>query len=316
MYRSYLIVGLLISLGFLASSCQDKPKDGRTDTYSSGVVKIASDESFSPIIAEEIGIFESDYPQAHIVPIFTDEVNAINLLLKDSVRLAIVTRTFTAKEMAYFQSRQYQPRFIHVATDGLALIVNNSCKDTLITVDQFRKILTGEIKTWRQMGAKTTKGDITLVFDNQNSSTVRYAIDSINHGKPITNPNVRAQKTNKQVIDYVSKTPGAIAVIGVNWLETGNDTTNLTFKKEIKVMSVSSQAVATPDNSYKPYQAYLYTLEYPMSRPIYLLLNDPRNGLSWGFATFMTADKGQRIILKSGLLPETQPVRIVNVNDN
>ena len=89
MYRSYLIVGLLISLGFLASSCQDKPKDGRTDTYSSGVVKIASDESFSPIITEEIGIFESDYPQAHIVPIFTDEVNAINLLLKYSIVLTL-----------------------------------------------------------------------------------------------------------------------------------------------------------------------------------------------------------------------------------
>lgn len=314
MNRSYFIVGLL-SLGFLAA-CNGKPKDGRTDTYSSGVVKITSDESFSPIIQEEIAVFENMYPNAKIKPIFTDEVNAVNLLLKDTVRLAIVTRTFTKKEMESFHSRQYEPRFIHVATDGLALIVNRNSKDTLITVEQFRKILSGQIKNWNQLGAKSNKGKITLVFDNPNSSTVRYAIDSICHGRPISNGNVRAQKTNKQVIDYVAKTPGAIGVIGVNWLETGNDSTNLTYNKEIRVMSVSNQIEATPENSYKPYQAYLYTGEYPMSRPIYLLLNDPRNGLSWGFATFMTTDKGQRIILKSGLLPETQPVRMVNVNDN
>src|SRR5574344_1667463 len=205
MNRSYFIVGLL-SLGFLAA-CNGKPKDGRTDTYSSGVVKITSDESFSPIIQEEIAVFENMYPNAKIKPIFTDEVNAINLLLKDSVRLAIVTRTFTKKEMAYFASRKFQPRCIHVATDGLALIINKNSNDTLITVDQFRKILNGQITNWNQLGAKSNKGPITIVFDNENSSTVRYAIDSINHGKPIKNGNVRAQKKNKDVIDYIAKTP-------------------------------------------------------------------------------------------------------------
>jgi len=37
--------------------------------------------------------------------------------------------------------------------------------------------------------------------------------------------------------------------------------------------------------------------------------------LSSGFANFLTSDRGQRIILKSGLVPATQPVRIVNVKD-
>ena len=39
-------------------------------------------------------------------------------------------------------------------------------------------------------------------------------------------------------------------------------------------------------NSYKPYQAYLYYGNYPLARPIYAILNDPRNGLPWGFTFY------------------------------
>jgi phosphate transport system substrate-binding protein len=80
-------------------------------------------------------------------------------------------------------------------------------------------------------------------------------------------------------------------------------------------MSVSEDDIATKDNSYKPYQAYLFYGDYPLTRSIYILLNDPRNALPWGFASFLTSDKGQRIILKSGLVPATQPVRVVDIKD-
>ena len=45
--------GLLVLLTLL-SACQSKPKDGQTDTYTSGVIAIAADESFQPIVQEEI----------------------------------------------------------------------------------------------------------------------------------------------------------------------------------------------------------------------------------------------------------------------
>jgi len=53
----YTFVGLTLFLGMF-SSCEDKPKNGRTDTYSSGAISFASDESFSPIIDEEIQVKE------------------------------------------------------------------------------------------------------------------------------------------------------------------------------------------------------------------------------------------------------------------
>lgn len=302
-------------LGVLVS-CQHKPKDGRTDTFNSGVVSITADESFEPIIQEEIDVFEGLTPGASIVPIYTTEVEAIDLLLKDSVRLAIATRTFTPKELESFHARKFLPRSIKFATDGLALIVNKSNPDTLISVKDFRRILTGEVQQWKEIYPKSRLQDINLVFDNKNSSTVRYAIDSVCGGKPLNSKNVYALNNNKQVIDFVAKTPDAIGVVGVNWLTNHSDSTHLTFRKEVNIMSVSRDPDARVDNSYKPFQAYLLLGQYPLARNIYILLNDPRNGLSWGFSNFLTLDRGQRIILKAGLVPATQPIRVIDVQDD
>lgn len=186
--------------------------------------------------------------------------------------------------------------------------------DSLISVKDIRRILTGDAKQWKDIYPASRLGDISLVFDNKNSSTVRFAVDSICKGVPFSSQ-LKALKTNREVIDYVARTPDAIGIIGVNWLSDRNDSTGLSFSKEVRLMSVSAADKAMPDNSYKPYQAYLYYGDYPLARSIYALLNDPRSALPWGFASFLASDRGQRIILKSGLVPATQPVRVVNVKD-
>lgn len=302
------------ALVMLISACNNKPKDGFTDTYTSGVIAIAADESFRPIIQEEIDVFEGTFALAGIVPKFTTEVNAINLLLKDSVRLAIATRTLSAEEMSSFHSRKFFPREIKLATDGLALIINRANKDSLISLRDIKRMLTGEVKTWKEIYPSSSLKNIQVVFDNKNSSTVRFAVDSICKGKKLSK-DLKALNNNQEVIDFVAQNSHAIGVIGVNWLGNRSDTTNLSFRNEIRVMSVSEDDIATKDNSYKPYQAYLFYGDYPLTRSIYILLNDPRNALPWGFASFLTSDKGQKIILKSGLVPATQPVRVVDIKD-
>ena len=310
--RQFGLLFLVLAVSFAA--CRQAPKDGRTDTYTSGTVAIAADESFQPIVEEEIFVFESLYPLADLVPHYVTEVEAVNLLLKDSLRLAITSRRLTPEELYSFNSRKFFPQQIKIATDGLALISNLGNPDTLISVSAIRDILTGTKTRWKDIYPNSRLGDIQLVFDNKNSSTVRFAIDSICHGKELAG-NVSALKTNKEVINFVAKTPGAIGIVGVNWLSDRNDSTGLSFNKEVHVMSVSHSTQPTVLNSFKPYQYYLYNGDYPLARDLYVLVNDPRNGLCWGFSGFLTSYRGQLIIQKSGLLPATQAVRVVNVKD-
>jgi len=307
----YFVISVLI-LSFF--SCTREKKDKFTDTLTAGVIPVAIDETFAPIIEEEIAVFESVYPKAGIVPIFTTEGKAIDLLLKDSVRMAITTRPLSEKETNYLHSLKFQPRSYRLASDGIALITNKANRDTLITVDQFRQILLGKVTNWNQIYPTSTLGKIITVFDNPNSSTVRYAIDSVCGGQQISG-NLNAQISNAEVLDFVSKTPQAIGIIGVNWLSNKVDTTNLSFKEVVKVMSVSNERVATIEGSYKPFQAYMFYGYYPLTRNVFIIINDPRSSLPTGFTSFLTSDRGQRIILKSGLVPATQPLRVVTVKD-
>ena len=305
----------LITVLLTIASCSRAPKSTKwQDTITTGVIPIACDQCFQPVIQAEIDVFESLYPMAGIVPIYTDEVEAIQLLINDSVRLAVTTRGLTEGEKNAFTNRNMIVRELKIAVDAIALIVNQENTESIIGMPAIKKILTGEITEWKQLNPKSKLGKIDVMFDNPNSSTVRYAIDSICGGQELSK-NLYAQKNNREVFEIVSQVPGALGIIGVNWISNENDSTNLSFNDKIKVLAVGKYANPDRYNSFEPYQAYIALGNYPMTRNVYILLSDPKSGLSSGFASFVTSDRGQRIILKSGILPATQPINIVNVSD-
>lgn len=315
---SYFFVGLACITCLLVFCKSKKSKDSRTDTYSSGAITFASDESFSPVIEEERELFEFTYPDAKLTPIYTNESDAINKLLKGEVWMAITSRDFTNEERESLKARQQFPRSIKFAYDGLALIQNKHNTDSCISVANIKDIFNGKVTNWNQIYPKSKLGKITVVFDNPNSSAVHYVEDSILGGKPIQSKSVAAVKQTADVIKYVEENKGAIGIIGSNWLNDKRDSTNLTFRKEIRPMAVSSVPIANVQNSWKPYQYYFYNNSYPLIRTLYILLNDTHVGLPTGFSNFIISqDKGQRIILKTGLLPAygSLTVRKVHVTD-
>lgn len=297
----------------LVTSCGNGSKRVvETDTLVSGEIKIAVDESFKPIVEEQLQVFLALHPEATITPIYCSEVEAIRYLLADSVRLAITTRALTTQEVSYLNEKKFFPRSIPLASDGVALITHKENCDSLLTVQQFKKMVTGEVTEWKSLFPESTLGAIQVVFDNPNSSSVRYVIDSITAGKPLLN-HLKALNTNPEVIDYVATHPAAMGIIGVNWIGNEADSTRLSFHRSIRVMALSRGEVAEETNSYQPFQAYLALGKYPFTRTLYGVLNDPKSGLPSGFLNFLTSFRGQRIILKSGLVPATEAVRIVDI---
>ncbi|EHO75075.1 hypothetical protein HMPREF9140_00118 [Prevotella micans F0438] len=309
----YLTVGLMLSLTFLYSCGKRKAKDGRTDTPTSGTIKFASDESFSPIIEEEIQTYQYRFPHTHLLPIYTDDNTGMQLLLDQKVNLFFTSHVLKKGEDALLRTKGPIPSVFPIAYDGVAFIVNRSNVDTCITVNDIKRLLKGEVTRWEQIFSKSDKGDIEVVFDNKASATLHYVVDSILEGKNIKSNNIVAAKNSKAVIDYVDKTPNAIGVIGSNWLNDRRDTTNTTFKKNIKVMSISSATIASPSNSWQPYQAYLLDGRYPFVRTIYAIVADPHKALPWAFANFITGPVGQMIIFKAGLLPYRGEINIREV---
>lgn len=280
------------------------------------LIKVAIDETFKPIMDEEMYQFNLQSPEATFKYVYCSESEALQLFLKDSVRSCLATRELSDKEKDLLRSKNLNVMTERIATDAIALIVNRSNPDTLISANDVMRIVTGQVTRWDQIKYAHQSGEIQLVFDNTQSSTVRYVEDSICGGKALKG-NVYAQKTNPDVIEYIQKNPKAIGIIGVDWLRNEEDTTNLSFLPKVRVMSVSNSTVPEKDNSYKPFQAYIALGNYPFVRAVYYMTSDPlMQGKARYFYHFLSEQKGQLIITKSSQLLPWMQVQFKEVTVN
>lgn len=300
-------IRILILSTVLAVACRDKDKSGKVlDTPTTGEINIAVDESLRPLFEAEVEGFHGLYQYAHVNPRYVSENTAIEDLLKDSVRLAIVTRKLYPQEMRKYDSLKIKAPQILVAREAIALIVHKENPDSLISWDQVTRILKGDISQWNQLYPKSKLGDLQLVFDSPQSGIIRYLTDTL--GLTKLPSYCFAASTNGEVFAHVSKTKNAIGLIGLSWISDKDDPSANQFLRNITVMGIS-----TDDDYLKPYKAYIALKKYPLSRNVYIISSEARHGLGSGFLAYVASDKGQRIILKSGLVPATAPVRLVEV---
>lgn len=293
----YLFI-IAIVLAFVIA-CNNAPAE--KESMTKGVVNILVDETFAPIIEDQLAVFENSYAEADITLINRPEKEVINKLIGDSAKIAILARKLSPEEEKFFESKKIYPRTTKFATDAVALITNSDNKDSVTTVEDIIKIMRGE-----------PSGISSLVFDNPNSSTVRY-LQELASVKTLPQKGVYALKDNPSVIEYVYNNPKAIGVIGINWLMQPQADL-LPLIEKIKVLAIKGKA----ENKslavyYKPTQSNLALGVYPLSRDLYLINCQIGRGLGMGFASFLYNERGQRIILKSGLLPDSIPPREIRI---
>src|ERR1700743_1111166 len=137
----------LLLFGFLPlllmQACKQKPAAKLPDDkWHSGNAKFAADESFQPIVEQEVYVFTALNKQAKPVITYKDENDAIRLLLADSVRMVMLSRDLDSSEVGALKTKNLIPVTTPFAVDAVTLIVNKMYNETLITVDQLKKILT------------------------------------------------------------------------------------------------------------------------------------------------------------------------------
>jgi phosphate transport system substrate-binding protein len=304
-----LFHSLLITLCFLAA-CTERDKKGRPlDTPTSGSIRIAVDESLKPLLDTEVDTFMGLYQRARIEVAYASEQEAIRQLLLDSVRLVVITRKLLPEEIEVLAQQAIKPHQVTVAREGIALVMNRARTDSVISVEQLGKMLKGDIANWSQLSPKGLAGPLEIVFDQPTSGILRYLKDSL---KIDTLPkNCFAVNDNPSVIQHVASRPNALGLIGGTWISDSDDSTANAFLNTVRIAAVSRQ---TGGESFQPFQAYIAQNHYPLVREITIVSREGRTGLGSGLLAFIAGEKGQRIVLKSGLVPVTMPIRIVEIN--
>ena len=304
---SMLIAGIM----FLITSCNTGGTREITDTPTGGNIRIAVDESFQPLIDTEVYTFTALYTRAQIKPEYKPEYDVVNDFMNDSFKVMVTSRKLSDSQVQYLRDTLVIARTVTFAYDALALITNKDNKDTLINYNTIRDIFTGKVKTWKEVNPKSKLDRISVIFDNNKSGNIRYfrELFSINDS---LGSNCYAVNNNPEVIDFVSRNPDAMGIVSVNWISDKDDSLSMSFVNKVNVLAISQQFV-NDGSFYRPQQGWIYDKSYPFVREVYFISRETHKGLGSGFIQWATAEQGQRIVLKSGLVPATMPIRLVQI---
>jgi phosphate transport system substrate-binding protein len=291
--------------------CTNRGTVANEETPTRGNIRIMADESFDPIVNAEIATFTGLYKDAHISPVFVPETKLISAFLNDSVKLVVTSWEPSEEQKKLLFETQVVVRTTAVAYDAIAIVLNKENNDSLFTYQNVNDLFTGKISDWSDLNSTSKLGKISVVFDSNKSANIRYFKELFKFGDQLPS-NFYAVKSNAEVIDYVNKNKNALGLVSVNWIANRNDSTSRSYTSKIKIAAVSHPYLS-PGTYSMPDQGSIYDKSYPFTRKIYLVSRETFSGLASGFVSWFSAEQGQRIVLKSGLVPATMPIRIVQI---
>lgn len=167
-----------------------------------------------------------------------------------------------------------------VANDGIAIIVNPSNGLSELTLEQVRKIFSGEVSNWKQLGGKSMP--IVAISRDVSSGTFEVFKELVlKSGKVKEDALLLA--SNNAVSSNVAETPGAIGYVGFGFL---NDKV-----KALKIDGVEPTEKSVNDNTYK------------IARKLYMYTKGAPKGEVKAFLDYLLSEEGQEIVKETGYIP-------------
>lgn len=294
-----LVVVSVFSIFALFVSCKQSDTKKEKESILKGKITILVDETVKPLIEDQIAVFESTY-NAKITLVAKSEKELLQSFMKDTSGVVILSRPLDSTEIKFFERSKINPRVTKFATDAIALISNKKDLDSLIALNDVVSFLKGNSQS-------RIKG---LVFDNPNSSTVRY-LTNLSGVQQVPQKEVYSFKSNEEVVKFVAENDGMIGVVGLNWLLQPSSEIK-GFLTNINVLNVEG---LNKKSYFAPTQNNLAEGTYPLARDLFIVNCQGTTGLGMGFASFLAGEIGQRIVLKSGMLPAVMPGRKILIKN-
>lgn len=281
-----------------ACSTESGQKTEEENSHTRGDLKISADDTFKPLLGTTIETFEAIYPEAHIELGYQSQEEGIADLIAGKADFVVAGRGLTKAEEEKAVQRNRTPKVSKIASDALVFIVAKNSKENSISPEKLTSILNGSQK-------------LQLVCDKSNSGNLLYLKEKLNQAEL---HNIAAAGSDSSVIEYITNHPDAIGIISMALVSDYDDPKVKARLEKVKILTVKySDSSGNTQEGY-PVQEELITGKYPFIRDIFVLNLDGQKNLGTGFANFMASERGQRIVLKSGLMPFRMPTRDIIIN--
>lgn len=173
-----------------------------------------------------------------------------------------------------------------VGLDGIALIVNSSNPLNELQKEDIKRIFTGEVTDWSQLGSR--KGAINVYARTESSGTYDTFKSLVLSGMPLVQSAHRIEDSNA-LSAAVSSDANGIGFIG------------LPFIHDAKSVVVSEKGT----QGLRPNRLTVATEDYSLSRRLYLYTPAaPRNKFTRLFVEFALSKQGQELVAANGFVAQ------------
>jgi phosphate transport system substrate-binding protein len=201
-------------------------------------------------------------------------------LIDGTTNIANHSRPIKAEEYESAVANGVYPFTWYVANDALSPIVNPANPVSNLTITQLRRIYTGEISNWSQVGGDSAP--ILVVSRDSSSGSYGSWGDLVLEGAPVYTGAVYTS-SNADVAGEVSSNPNAIGYVGLGYLTP--------LVKAVAVSGVTASVQTALDRTF------------PVSRPLYMSTNGFPSGETLDVILWLLSDDGQRLVTSVGFAP-------------
>lgn len=213
----------------------------------------------------------------------------IAALIGGTTDIASSSREIKPEEVAQAKAKSIDPVATTVANDGIPVIVNLKNKATEMTMEQVRKIFSGEYTNWNQVGGPDMK--ITVISRDSSSGTYAFVQEHVLAKKDFVKTALLLP-THAAIIQAVEADETAIGYAGLGHAEQAAG--------KIKILGIKKDAASA---SVIPSIKTVNDKTYPIARPLFLYTNGKPAGPAKAFIDFCLTADGQKIVEEEGLVP-------------
>jgi phosphate transport system substrate-binding protein len=210
----------------------------------------------------------------------------IAALLNGTTDICAASRLMKDQELEQAHARKLNPQETVIGMDGIAIMVNPANPVGELSIEQLRRIYTGEYTRWSEVGGPDDP--IVLLSRESNSGTYVFMQEHVLN-KADYAASARLMPSTAAITESVSQDQWAIGYGGIAYAEHAK-------VKTLKIRSsVDSPAVV-------PSEVTVHDGSYPISRPLYLYTNGAPAGTVQSFIEFCLSGAGQGIVTETGYI--------------
>ncbi len=241
---------------------------------------IAGSTTVLPIAQAEIEKFMEAHPDVEISLSGSGSGDGIKALIDGTAHIANSSRFIKDSEVKAAVEGGAYPVPFAIAMDALIPVVHPSNPVEDLTIDQLRKIYSGEITNWSQVGGQDSP--IAVVGRDTSSGTYEVWEEKVMEGARVS-PRTLVVASNGAMVQAVAKNPLAIGYIGVGY-QSGET-------KSLKVEAIVGSAETVRNQSY------------PIARALFMFTRGWPKGGVLELINFINSDDGQALVEQSGFIP-------------